>query len=91
MAAIENEIVNVYEAKTQLSKLLDRVAAGDEVIIGKAGKPVARLVPYETRITRRTFGRLAGSIGMADDFDQTPEWLTDSFEGNEVAEDDAST
>ena len=45
-------IVNVHEAKTNLSKLLDRMSVGEEVILAKAGKPVARLVPVEARLPR---------------------------------------
>lgn len=62
-------MVNVYEAKTQLSKLLDLAAKGSETIIAKSGKPVAKLVPYrEDRI--KTLGLLKGRIWIADDFDE---------------------
>ena len=74
-------IVNVYEAKTHLSKLLDRVLEGEEIVIGRAGKPVARLVPFGAKRTPRVPGRLAGKIFMAEDFDATPDWLLDAFEG----------
>lgn len=74
-------LVNIHEAKTHLSKLLARVAAGEEVVIGKAGKPVARLIPYVERLEPRVPGRFAGQIWMADDFDETEEWLIDAFEG----------
>jgi prevent-host-death family protein len=60
--------VNVHEAKTHLSRLLDRVAAGDEVTIAKAGKPIARLVPIAAPDTRR-LGLDAGRVTIADDFD----------------------
>lgn len=76
-------IVNVYEAKTHLSKLLDRVLEGEEVVIGRAGKPVARLVPFGPKRAPRVPGRLAGKIPMAEDFDATPDWLLDAFEGRE--------
>jgi prevent-host-death family protein len=59
--------VNIYEAKTQLSKLLKRVRAGEEVIIADAGRPVARLVPFETPRQPRVLGADAGTIWMADD------------------------
>jgi prevent-host-death family protein len=73
-------LVNVHEAKTHLSRLLEQVEAGDEIIIGRSGKPVARLVPYvETRVTR-TPGRWAGQVEIAPDFDDTPGWLVDEFE-----------
>jgi prevent-host-death family protein len=61
--------VNTHEAKTQLSKLLVRVEAGEEIIIARAGTPVARLVPIEPLITDRRPGTAAGQIVVADDFD----------------------
>ena len=74
-------VINVYEAKTHLSQLLDRVANGEELVLGKAGKPIARLVPYRERRQPRTPGRLAGRIWIAPDFDETPEDLIAAFEG----------
>lgn len=75
-------VINVYEAKTQLSKLLDRVATGEELVLGKAGKPMARLIPYrETRQPRKP-GRLAGKVWMAPDFDETSEDIIAAFEGS---------
>ncbi len=56
-------VVNVHDAKTHLSRLLDRAAAGEEIVIGRAGKPVARLVPLERRRPVR-FGLLKGQIDM---------------------------
>lgn len=61
--------VNVHEAKTHLSRLLARVAAGEEVIISKAGKPVARLVPIRARKAKREPGQDEGCIWIAEDFD----------------------
>ncbi|GAB6063167.1 type II toxin-antitoxin system Phd/YefM family antitoxin [Deferrisoma palaeochoriense] len=67
--------VSVHETKTHLSKLLDRVSAGEEVVIAKAGKPVARLIPYTAVPPRRVFGRDAGLFTVPDDFDdELPEW-----------------
>lgn len=60
--------VNIHEAKTQLSQLLLQVVAGEEVIIARAGIPVARLVPYAERPQRRSAGTGKGRITMADDF-----------------------
>lgn len=75
-------IVNVHEAKTQLSRLLERVAAGEEVIIGKAGRPVARLVPYVDTARPRVPGRWRNhDVWIAPDFDATPEEILDAFEG----------
>ena len=62
--------MNVHEAKTQLSRLLLKVAAGEEVIIARDGKPVARLVPYEAEPKRRFLGRDAGRpFYISPDFD----------------------
>jgi len=59
------EIVNVHEAKTHLSRLLDEVHAGKEIILAKAGKPYARLVPLATAQPARQPGRLPGRLGVA--------------------------
>ena len=61
--------VNIHEAKTQLSRLLALVAAGEEVIIARSGEPVARLVPIERAGDRRVLGLAAGQVVIADDFD----------------------
>jgi prevent-host-death family protein len=61
--------VNIHEAKTHLSRLLARVAAGEEVLIARAGKPVARLVPVDRPRRRRVPGRDKGKGWIADDFD----------------------
>lgn len=61
--------VNIHEAKTHLSRLLVRVVAGEEVIIAKAGKPVARLVPFEDQVPRRVGGQDSGLFAVPDDFD----------------------
>jgi prevent-host-death family protein len=60
--------VNVHEAKTHLSRLLDKVAAGDDVTIAKAGKPIARLIPIGKAGSRR-LGIDAGRVAIDDDFD----------------------
>lgn len=73
--------VNVHDAKTNLSRLLQRVAAGEEVIIARAGKPVARLVPYEEAPQPRVLGQDAEHVHIAEDFDAPlPEDLLDEFE-----------
>ncbi|GIX49125.1 MAG: antitoxin [Candidatus Tectimicrobiota bacterium] len=61
--------VNVHEAKTHFSKLLARVSAGEEVIIAKAGKPIARLVPILERPVRRVPGSAKGKVVISPDFD----------------------
>jgi prevent-host-death family protein len=63
------EIVNVHAAKTHLSRLLERVEAGEEITLARAGRPVARLVPLRTRTTPRQLGLLRGKIRMAPDWD----------------------
>jgi prevent-host-death family protein len=63
-------IVDVHEAKIHLSKLLRRVMSGEEIVIAKAGKPVARLTPYDQETTRRTPGNDAGQVIIAPDFDE---------------------
>jgi prevent-host-death family protein len=77
-------IVNMHEAKSTLSKLVEKVAAGEEVVIAKAGKPVAKLVKYERE--PRRLGFLKGRIWMAEDFDETDEELIDLFYGSEDEE-----
>lgn len=65
--------VNVHQAKTQLSRLLQRVEAGEEIVIARAGKPVARLVPLQNPPTPRVGGRMRGlgEFWIAPDFDAT--------------------
>ena len=65
-----SETVNLSAAKTNLSKLVDRAAAGEEIVIAKAGKPKAKLVPYEAPRTKRRGGQnLLGITYISDDFD----------------------
>ena len=61
-------IVNVHEAKTQLSRLLARAEAGEEVVIARSGIPIARLVPYENRPSIRRFGAMKGRVVIDDRF-----------------------
>ncbi len=79
---MQTHTVNIHEAKTHLSRLLEEVAAGGEVIISKAGKPIARLVPLVSKEPLLRFGALKGQLWMADDFDSPlpPEVVAD-FEG----------
>jgi prevent-host-death family protein len=68
--AVMTDTVNLYDAKTNLSKLVDRAAAGEEIVIAKAGKPKAKLVPYQPPRKKRRFGQnLLGITYIADDFD----------------------
>jgi prevent-host-death family protein len=74
--------VNIHEAKTHLSRLLDEVNKGDEIVIARAGKPVARLVGLNTERPRRQLGLLKDQIWVAEDFDAPlPDDLLDLFEG----------
>jgi prevent-host-death family protein len=72
-------ITNISEAKAQLSALIEKVLAGEEVIIGKAGKPVAKLVRYERSEKPRSPGALKGKIKIADDFDELPDDIAEAF------------
>ena len=62
--------VNIHEAKTNLSKLLQRVMNGEEVVIAKAGRPIARLLPYNLQPEKRTPGNDAGKIVIEPNFDE---------------------
>ncbi len=75
-------IVNIYEAKTQLSKLVDEAAAGTDIIIGRSGKPIARLTALEFSKTPIRFGLMKHKFKVADDFDAPlPEAILAAFEG----------
>jgi prevent-host-death family protein len=78
---VSEPTVNIHEAKTHLSRLIERVEAGEELVIARAGRPVARLVPFRPRTTPREPGLWRGSILLAADFDRTPEAVLDDFEG----------
>jgi prevent-host-death family protein len=71
---------NVLEAKTHLSRLIERVEAGEEVVIARAGRPVAGLVPYRTRTSPRTPGIWRGQVHRAPDFDEPNQEIIKSFE-----------
>ena len=75
------EIVNIHEAKTHLSKILSRVAKGEQIIIAKSGRPIARLVPMSTQSRRP--GRLRNKIHIGPDFDAPlPEELEKALLGD---------
>jgi len=76
-------IVNVHEAKTHLSRLVERAAAGEEIVIAKAGVPKARLVPLTGDHGPRSPGAWRGRVHLADDFDELPPSITDAFRGDE--------
>jgi len=77
-------MVNVHEAKTHLSRLLQRAAEGEEIVIARAGVPVARLVPYSSVGEPRKPGAWKGQIWIADDFDEIDDEITALFEGSEI-------
>ncbi len=70
----------MHEAKTQLARLVERAGAGEDIVIGRAGRPVARLVRYEQRKEPRRPGRWKGKIRMADDWEATPRSFLDALE-----------
>jgi prevent-host-death family protein len=74
--------VNVHEAKTHLSRLLSRVAAGEEIVIAKSGKPCARLVPFGAAVQTRKPGSAKGKLSVGADFEAPlPEDLLRGFTG----------
>jgi prevent-host-death family protein len=76
--------INIHEAKTHFSKLLQRVAGGEEITIARAGVPVARLVPVKSTNKVRPLGMDRGKVWIADDFDSLPEDLLKEFYGGEL-------
>ncbi|MGQ0663312.1 MAG: type II toxin-antitoxin system Phd/YefM family antitoxin [Pseudomonadota bacterium] len=70
-------IINVHEAKTNLSRLVAGALAGEEVVLAKGGRPLVRLVPVEPRVP----GKWKGRVRMARDFDRLPKAVLDAFEG----------
>ena len=74
--------INLYEAKTHLSQLVERAANGEEIIIGKAGKPMVRLVPYRPMgDTPREPGSWHGRVVIHDDFEVLPDEIAEAFSG----------
>jgi prevent-host-death family protein len=70
---------NISQAKAELSALIEAVLKGQEVILAKAGRPVARLVPYRGPTRPRTPGSLAGQLWIAPDFDMLPDDMAEAF------------
>ena len=73
--------VNMHEAKTQLSRIVARVAQGESFIIGKAGKPMAVLSPFVPKAKPRVPGSMKGRIWIAEDFDADNDLIAGLFEG----------
>ena len=74
--------VNIHYAKTHLSRLIQQASAGEEIIIAKAGTPLAKLVPYVQTREPRTPGCWRGKVRIADDFDALPDDLAAAFRGD---------
>ena len=72
-------LVNIHEAKTQFSKLIDRAVAGEEIIVARNGRPLVRLTPILTEKSVRIPGTWKGKVTLADDFDELPDDLLDAF------------
>ena len=78
------KVVNVQEAKTQLSRLLERVAAGEVILLGKHGKPMAKLTAFNPAGETRPLGGFEGKIHMAPDFDDEDPRLSALFSGTDA-------
>jgi prevent-host-death family protein len=75
-------VANIHEAKTHLSRLIERAASGEEIVIARAGKPVVRLIAYqEEKPPKRTPGIWKGKVKMSRDFDELPESIAGAFRG----------
>jgi prevent-host-death family protein len=74
--------VNIHDAKTQLSRILEEVEAGERVIIARAGKPVAVLSPFRAATRRRKLGLFAGQARILDGFDELPADIVAAFDGS---------
>ena len=77
------KMTNIHEAKTHLSRLVERAAQGEEIIIAKAGKPMAKLVPYRASPAPRKPGAWRGKVWMSEDFDELPEDFEALMRGEE--------
>lgn len=77
------QVINIHDAKTQFSKLVEAVSQGEEIVIARAGKPAARLVPIAAKKTVRQPGAMKGKLQVADDFDTPlPNEIQSAFEGD---------
>lgn len=75
------QVTNIHQAKTNLSQLIEKAVAGEEVIIAKAGKPVAKIVAHTQILKPRTPGLWKGKITVADDFDDEDKEINEMFYG----------
>jgi len=83
--------LNIHEAKTHLSRLLDKVNAGETIVIAKAGKPIAKLIPFSSSKTQRTGGTLAGEIWEAPDAWDLDEELNSQLTDPPLYQDEGSS
>ncbi|WP_129263859.1 type II toxin-antitoxin system prevent-host-death family antitoxin [Streptomyces sp. M3] len=70
---------NVHEAKTHFSRILQQVETGEEVVISRAGEPIAKVVPLRYKVNRTDYGALRGQIHIPDDFDELPDDIAEAF------------
>lgn len=75
------QIINIHQAKTTLSQLIEKTLQGEDIIIAKAGKPVAKLVAYKKKTQLRKPGLLKGKISLSDDFDKEDPIINKLFYG----------
>ncbi len=75
------QTVNIHQAKTNLSKLIEKTLEGEEVVIAKAGKPVVKLTAYKEKLKPRKLGLWKGKIWVSDDFDEESEEINKLFYG----------
>jgi prevent-host-death family protein len=73
------EVTNIHQAKSQLSKLVERALHGEDVIIARAGKPLVRLVPVQQNDQPRRGGQWKGKVRIAEDFDELPDDIARAF------------
>ncbi|MFE4689496.1 type II toxin-antitoxin system Phd/YefM family antitoxin [Streptomyces sp. NPDC056749] len=70
---------NVHEAKTHFSRILQQVETGEEIVISRAGEPIAKVVPLHPKVRRTGRGSLRGQVHIPDDFDELPDDIADAF------------
>ncbi|MEU5594641.1 type II toxin-antitoxin system prevent-host-death family antitoxin [Streptomyces sp. NPDC020298] len=70
---------NVHDAKTNFSRILQLVETGEEIIISRAGEPVAKVVPFRPTVNRTDYGTLRGQVHIPEDFDELPDDIADTF------------
>lgn len=75
------QIFNIHQAKTNLSKLIEKTQKGEDIVIAKAGKPIVKLVAYKEKLKPRKPGLWKGKIWVSDDFDEEDEEINKLFYG----------